>query len=214
MTSGMMNYKILGQLFIFQLAFYPLLSFPLICSADKQLERLLQPFIQISFVHFSYTETRNSLFFKKAQKSTGEIQFRKPDLIIKYVLTPQKQKFSIKNNQLIRYNSDNKKDTLNINDYPQLKNYIALIKAILSGDAVFLRQYYNISIENPAYAWLFILTPKNVLDALWQKSIKSIQISGIDDRINSIKIAGFAGEQSELIIEKIIEQQNYADPKK
>jgi len=207
MISGMMKRNVLWHFLLFYLIF-----FPLICSADTQLEQLLQPFTKISSVHFSYIETRSSLFFKKEQKSTGEMRFVKPDIIIKQILTPFKQKFIINKNQLSHYNSENKLRRLNINDYPQLKNYIALLKAVLNGDAAFLRMHYDFSIENRAETWLLTLSPIIVSDELPQRSIKSIQINAADDQINYIKMFGFGNEYSELLIERIIKKQNNATP--
>lgn len=175
--------------------------------AQSDLEQLLLPFTKISSIHFSYTETRSSMFFKKAQVSSGEIQFIQPDRIIKRVIKPQYQEFDIDKEQLTIRSLSKPDRQININQYPQLKHFVLLIKAVLSGDSQYLRQHYTIALttQNESIAfWLLSLIPRDFPDQIENKSIQSIAIKGKDGQITAIKMQGFAGESSELIIDKIM----------
>ncbi|MFK5984653.1 MAG: hypothetical protein QM479_04400 [Pseudomonadota bacterium] len=215
MTSGRMMLK--HNRILLLLLYFPISLNPLICSANTELEKLLFPFTKISSIHFSYTEIRTSFFFKKAQISSGEIQFIQPDIIIKQVLNPENIRYEINNNSLTIYQTKNSSNSktgtqLNIEDYPQLKQFIDLLKALLSGDAQFLRENYKITIAHKESSnqakgdWELKLVPINLNKniELEQKHLQSISIRTLEQHIKSIKMLGYGGEISELKIEQIL----------
>ncbi len=195
------------------------------CLANTELQNLLLPFKQITLVKFTYTETRKSVFFKKPLLSSGEIEFIRPDKIIKEVLKPSYKKFIINQETLTiidtiktnHKNEDIKKKQLKLTHYPKLKQFIDLLKALLSGDALFLQKHYDISISQLApnkndlkktthLSWKLILTPQIFPDNLEKQTIKTIQIVGTQSHIKSIEINGFADEYSLLTIDKILQK--------
>jgi len=211
MISGMIQFnlrKIILMVLSLQL-YYPIASF-----ADTELNDLLLPFTKVSLIQFTYHESRISVFFKTPQISHGKILFKYPDQVIKEVLKPEYQKYELTKNSLVISNSNgsdrqsHNKKQVNINNYPQLKQFIELIKALLSGNIEFLQQHYNMKIKSKEQqSWTLLLAPRFFPDEMEQRTVKSIQIQGSDEQINSIKITGFGGEQSELTIEQILNKQ-------
>jgi len=193
------------------------------CSAnstiDIQLKNIISPFTRIASIHFSYTEHRSSLFFKQEQISTGEILFVKPDRVIKNIIKPSYKSYEINKEQLdirLSQSTNNVSQSIDINDYPQLKRFIGLIKALFSGDSHFLQNNYNIKILQRQIKrqniWHLGLTPKKTSITKYQDSVdiqqsdpvSIIEIQGKNEEIQSIFIKGFGGESSKMYINKII----------
>ncbi|MCK5538683.1 MAG: hypothetical protein KAI02_00225 [Gammaproteobacteria bacterium] len=174
---------------------------------NKTLESLLLPFTQISSIHFNYTEIRSSFFFKKKQISQGNIQYIKPDTIIKRIVKPHYKKIEIHKNKLVIHSMEKGALKVDINDYPQLKHFIHLIKSILNGNAHYISKYYEVSLDLNSKSFLILnLIPKKLPNNNEVKRIKSIHITINYDQINSIKILGFGGETSTLMINDILEK--------
>jgi hypothetical protein len=223
MISGKILFKFKKQIIvILSLLFY---FNSQACLANTKLQDLLLPFKKITLVKFTYTETRKSVFFKKPLVSYGKIEFIHPDKITKEVLKPSYKKFIINKDILtitdtIKTNNKDekiKKKQLTLTRHPKLKQFIDLLKALLSGEDLFLQKHYDISIskltanENTLkkttyLSWKLILTPKIFPDDLEKHNIKSIQIVGTSENIKSIEINGFAGEYSLLTIDKILQK--------
>jgi len=184
-------------------------------SSENNLQQLLQPFKSITFIHFTYTQKRYSLFFKQPQESRGEIIFEKPDTLTKRELQPHQKTYQIQNNQLSVSEYDKNKQLsknaeIHLSNYPQLQQFVDLYKALLSGNADFLAQHYSYQIQNHAENWDLQLTPLPVNDVMnmQQQRLKTVQITASKDKIQSIHMLGHGGEKSELYIDKIIRHES------
>ncbi len=171
-----------------------------------ELENALLPFRKIASIRFTYSEIRRSFFFKKKQVSSGTIHYIKPDILIKHIIKPSDKKIKITQDKLMISRLEKETLILDINHYPQLTHFIHLMKAILSGDAHYIRQYYKIQlVMNQKSIWTLTLTPKDFIEQNEAKTIKSVQINVINDEIQRIKMIGFSGETSTLVIEEVLE---------
>ncbi len=184
-----------------------LCCYPFISTANEQLQKLLLPFSKINSIQLSYTETRGSFLFKKPQIFEGEILFSKPDIVIKKVLEPEYKKYEINGNTLTISSSINNIEQVNLDNHARLKQYVNLIKSILSGDSQYIQQFYDVKIEyKQNHSWILNLMPKLSMEELdlGQKYLQSIHINGVAAQIKYIKLLGFNGEYDELKINQIL----------
>ena len=182
-------------------------------ALNNGLQKVLLPFNTISHIKFSYTEIRKSVFFKKEQYSNGIITYKKPDIIIKEVLKPQNKTYKIVNNVLTvsaldRKSKKLKTNKININNFPQLYQFVNLVKSILSGDIKFIQSHYTFKLDEKELMWTLTLFPIKNFDAenIEQELLKKIKITANHEQLLTIKMLGFGGESSEIIINKILER--------
>jgi len=180
---------------------------------NNGLQKVLLPFNTISHIKFSYTEIRKSVFFKKEQYSHGQITYKKPDIIIKEVLNPQNKTYKIVNKILTISSLDKESKKLKINkvnieNFPQLYQFVELVKSILSGDIKFIKSHYTFKLNEEEQIWTLTLFPIKSFDAenIEQEVLKKIKITANHKQLLAIKMLGFGGESTEIIINTILER--------
>ena len=186
---------------------------------DKsQLEKLLMPYKDIKKIKLSYNEKRYSMFLKKPKEYKGIIEYISPDTFSKEILSPERKKYIINQQQLVIYHKDSKY-VLSLDDYPQLKQLKALFSGLLQADASELTRHYQYSIstlaENTDHHKQYLLTLKSSVSDPFteqdQKISQHIEIIFKDDAIKKITMFGFGGEKTEMKLTKILlekEQNN------
>ncbi len=192
---------------------FPVFLIQPVFAFNNDLQKVLLPFNTISHIKFSYTEIRKSVFFKKEQNSHGQITYIKPDIIIKEVLNPQNKTYKIVNSVLTisSLNKESKKlkiNKVNIENFPQLYQFVELVKSILSGDIKFIKSHYTFKVNEEEQMWTLTLFPLKSVDAenINQEVLKKIKITGNHQQILAIKMLGFGGESTEIIINTILER--------
>jgi hypothetical protein len=171
-------------------------------------------------VHFYFHEIRGSKFFLHPQRSSGEIIFKRDGYLLKEVTIPAKIKFVIKNNNLQLYSNlkggtEKAGPLIPLNNYPQIAQFYNLTTNLLKGNAEFIEQYYDYTIQFQAPYWLLKLRPKmanRFIDE--QQAVKDITIKGhlslaYNNEIISIETSGFGTEYSNLYVDQIIDKTIY-----
>ena len=189
----------------------------LMMNKENQLQQLLLPYKNIKTIKLSYNEKRFSLFLKKPKEYKGLIEYTRPDIFIKQMLSPERKKYIINKQQLLIYNKD-VTQTLSLDDYPQLKQIKALFSALLQGNASELTRYYQYTISpmskvadnNRQYR---LILKSAVTDPFTQENptmSQHIEIIFQDDAIKKIIMYGPGGERTEMQLTTLLLEKDKA----
>lgn len=189
----------------------------LMMNKENQLQQLLLPYKNIKTIKLSYNEKRFSLFLKKPKEYKGVIEYTRPDIFIKQMLSPERKKYIINKQQLVIYNKD-ATQTLSLDDYPQLKQIKALFSALLQGNASELTRYYQYSISSTTKApdnnrQYRLILKSAVADLFTQENptmSQHIEIIFQDDAIKKIIMSGPGGEKTEIQLTTLLLEKDKA----
>ncbi len=126
-----------------------------------------------------FSETRTLAILDQPIEQTGLLIFEPPDRLIRRLDPPGNLRAEIIGNQLTLWQGDERKQTLLLDNVPELLAFSASFRAILSGDSDTLQHYFETHLEGDAQAWSLTLTPRE---------------SGLAARIQQIRVEGRGAE--------------------
>ncbi len=162
------------------------------------IKELLKKFDGRQYPLRSYVERRESDFLITPIVSEGYISYENNELI-KLVNNPFKKKFTVIDDVLIITDGEYQK-TISISDYPGLKSFVTVFRAILAGDYEGLIEDFNTNLSGNVDRWSLELKPKNVK---LKSIIYEIAVNGKFDQINSFDFYENGGDHIKIILGKI-----------
>lgn len=142
----------------------------------------------------SFEEETYSSLLTRPLVVRGRLRVLPPATLEKEVLEPYRERYRIEGD-LVTFESERThlKQTISLEAYPMLRSFVEAFRASLAGDAVRLKQTYDIRVNGDRRSWTVRLRP---LDSMSQSMIEHILLSGVEGRIATITVWGVDGDHS------------------
>ena len=177
------------------LAFWPAVNH----AADWDIDQLMQGLAQTRSGHVSFVEKKSIAMLDKPVESSGELIYSAPDHLEKRTLKPKPETMILDSGTLL-IERGRQKNSLQMQDYPELAVFIDSIRSTLAGDRKALERNYRLSLEGTGPNWTLQLIP---VDEKMLAVVKRIRIAGARDFVNRIEIFQADGDSSVMLIEKL-----------
>lgn len=171
--------------------------------AAWDLQQLMDSLAQNKSGRATFVETKHIALLDKPIKSSGELLYTAPDRLEKRTLKPKPESMTVNGGELL-IERGSQKYHLQLQAYPELAAFIDSIRGTLAGDLKALERNYRLSLNGSVERWNLQLLP---LDEKMQAVIQRIRIAGVRDQVNSIEITQADGDNSKMVIEKLVTPQ-------
>jgi outer membrane lipoprotein-sorting protein len=168
-------------------------------AAGLDIDQLMQGLAQIRSGQASFVEKKYIAMLDRPVESSGELFYSAPDRLEKRTLKPKPESMILDGGTLV-IERGRQKNSLQLQDYPELAAVIDSIRGTLAGDRKALERSYRLSLEGSVERWTLQLLP---IDEKMQAVIKHIRIAGAHQAVNSIEINRADGDRSLMLIEKL-----------
>ena len=180
---------------VFALLLLPAISH----AAEWDIDQLLRGLAQIRTDHARFVEKKFIAMLEQPVESSGELFYSAPDHLEKRTIKPKAESMILDQGALV-IERGRKKQSLQLQDYPELAAFIDSIRATLAGERKALERNYRLSLDGTAEHWTLELLP---LDEKMQAVVKRIRIAGVRDAVRSVEITQADGDSSVMLIEKL-----------
>ena len=177
------------------LAFWPAVNH----AADWDIDQLMQGLAQTRSGHVSFVEKKSIAMLDKPVESSGELFYSAPDHLEKRTLKPKPETMVLDSGTLL-IERGRQKNSLQMQDYPELAVFIDSIRSTLAGDRKALERNYRLTLEGTSQNWTLQLVP---VDEKVLAVVKRIRIVGVRDFVSRIEISQADGDSSVMLIEKL-----------
>lgn len=143
-----------------------------------------------------FVERKYLHILKKPIEASGTLSYRAPDHLRKDTLRPDVERLIVDRDTLTIERQD-KTQTLQLEQYPEVWAIIEAIRATLAGDRKLLERYYFVRFSGGAEAWQMSLEPR---DPKIERIVRSIRISGSGAHIKHVSTEEADGDRSEMVI--------------
>ncbi len=186
--------RLIRLLFV-SLALWPAINH----AADWDIDQLLHDLAQTRSGHVSFIEKKSIAMLDKPVESSGELFYSAPDHLEKRTLKPKPETMVLDSGTLV-IERGRQKNSLQMQDYPELAVFIDSIRSTLAGDRKALERNYRLSLEGTSPNWTLQLVPS---DEKMLAVVKRIRIAGARDFVSRIEIFQADGDSSVMLIEKL-----------
>jgi hypothetical protein len=197
----MINFRMRARhclIILFSVVGLSLFTLP-IHAAEWNIDQLMQLLAQSRSGHASFVEIKSIAMLDKPVESSGELFYKAPDYFEKRTLKPKPESMVLNAGTLI-IERGQKKHTLQLQDYPEVAAFIDSIRGTLAGDRKALERTYQLGLEGSTQGWKLLLTP---IDGKMKEVVEHINISGVNDEVQTIEIHQADGDSSLMSIEKL-----------
>ncbi|MET0065861.1 MAG: LolA-related protein [Candidatus Thiodiazotropha sp.] len=149
-----------------------------VSASEWNLARLMQTQKEQGARQTRFIETRTLAILDQPIEQRGILRFEPPDRLIRSLDPPSDLRAEIDGNRLTLWQGQSLKQTLLLDNVPELLAFSASFRAILGGDLETLQRYFQINLEGVEQAWVMKLTPRH---------------EGLAARIEQITIEGHSG---------------------
>jgi hypothetical protein len=140
-----------------------------------------------------FVERKYLKILERPLELTGTLEYRAPDHLARYTLTPKPESFVVDGDRLRLEDARGRKRTFALQDHPVLWAFVESIRSTLKGDLSQLERFYGVVLEGDARAWKLSLTPKQPrMSAI----ISLINIEGSGGRIGTVEVHEAKGDRS------------------
>ena len=139
-----------------------------------------------------FVEEKHFSFMEENLTSSGVLYYQYPDVLIREVLEPKKQRFVVEGMHLT-LEQGGKKRSIDISDYPQIRIFVDTFRATLAGDMKTIQQLFDAQLSGNRESWTLSFSPrdKELLD-----QVEKIILQGRGKRLWSIETKGGNGDNS------------------
>jgi hypothetical protein len=172
-------------------------------DAAVSLDQLMATLRTVRHVDGRYVERRTVHALRTPIETHGTLRFDAPDRLEK-ATDPAgngaSERLTIKGDQLtIDRGLGAAPVVLMLDEHPEIGVLVASIRATLAGDAVVLRQAFDISIAGTNSSWQLVLQPHNPAQ---REILQWMRITGYADRISKIDSQEANGDHAEMTIQE------------
>lgn len=147
-----------------------------------------------------FTETKEIAILSTSLIQTGTIDFQYPDKLIKRFDPPNSTVIEIEGDRLSILLPTKQPHYLSISNNPQLAALLDPIRAVLAGDIMTLRRYYQITLKGEKARWQIELLPR---DRTVARRISGIEIFGAGPTINRYQVIEQNGDRTTTNLEPV-----------
>jgi len=165
-------------------------------EAAWDLAQLLRGFHAVKEARAHYIERRTLSVLKRPIQDSGILSYVAPGYLRKETLQPH-QELMVVEGDTLTIARDDKMQTLNRGDYPQIWAFVEGIRATLAGDRTALEAVYAVSLDGDQASWQMLLLPR---DPATQQIVRSIKIVGSAAQIKRIETVERDGDRTDMFI--------------
>lgn len=164
-----------------------LLTHPLVNAAeDWNINCLISSLAVKENTQVRFVEEKHFSFMEENLTSSGTLYYQYPDVLIREVLEPKKQRFIVKGTCLTM-EQEGKKRSIEINDYPQIRIFVDTFRATLAGDMQTIQQLFVTQLSGNQESWTLSFSPR---DKELLAQVEKIILQGREKRLWSIETKG------------------------
>jgi len=172
-------------------------------DSEWNVEVLMRELSRVTHAKLDFIETKKSIFLITDTTLEGVMEYRAPDYIEKFTMSPFQEKVVIDGDSMLieKTLSAGKQEnmvipqTYSVESHPVLKVAVESIRAMLAGDFEILTAGYIATLIGSRDNWELNLEPK---EAEILEYIESINLSGKDIRITKVVTIQADGDASNL----------------
>ena len=168
-------------------------------AADWDIDQLMRALAQVRSDHARFVEKKFIAMLDKPVESSGELFYTAPDYLEKRTIRPKPEALILDHGTLV-IERGRQRNSLQLQDYPELVAFIDSIRGTLAGDRKALERNFQLSLDGSSERWILQLLP---VDEKIQAVVKRIRIAGARDAMRSIEITQADGDSSLMLIEKL-----------
>jgi hypothetical protein len=143
-----------------------------------------------------FVERKYLKVLKSPLEATGTLEYDAPDRLVKRTLEPKPETLTVEGARLV-IESQARRRTLRLEDYPVLWAFVESFRSTLKGDLAALQRFYRVTLEGGPQRWQLVLTPR---DPKMSALIESILIGGGGGRISRIEVREAQGDRSVMTV--------------
>lgn len=177
-----------GLLPIFMLLLF--LSFSISASEPIPLNDLLDRVRVTPPAEVPFVEQRHNRLLKEPLVLTGHLAYPAPGRLDKVVETPFRETLRVDGGE-IAIERDGRERRLSLRGRGSFRVMLQSIEAIMAGGAATLEEHFEASVSGDDARWLLALVPRSKRLA---KQLGRIEVSGVEDRVRSIRFDLADGE--------------------
>jgi hypothetical protein len=165
-------------------------------DTDTGLDQLMQHLAQRQHGHASFVERHFIAILDRSIETSGELFYDAPDHLEKRTNLPKPESLILDRGTLSVHRGSHD-FVLSLRDYAPVAPFIDSIRAILAGDLPALNRTYTLVFAVEGDRWHLVLVPR---DAKLAKVVAKIQVSGVNDEIQTIEFERSGGDHSVMTI--------------
>lgn len=165
---------------------------PVNAGGDWNLNALMTGLAVKKNAQVRFVEEKHFSFMEENLTSSGVLYYQYPDVLIREVLEPKKQRIVVKGMHLT-LEQGGKKRSIDISDYPQIRIFVDTFRATLAGDMKTIQELFDVQLYGNRESWTLSFLPrdKELLD-----QVEKIILQGRGKRLWSIETKGKNGDYS------------------
>jgi hypothetical protein len=160
--------------------------------------QLMQGLSRVESARARFTEQKYMSILKEPLTTSGLLEFHAPDKLEKHVLKPFEERYRVADDTLvIEEPAQGSTRRFVLQRYPAMWAFVEGLRATLAGDVASLQRFYSIKLQGTQEHWRLDLEPS---DKAMQEIVRSIQIQGARNQIDTIEILEKNGDRSVMTI--------------
>lgn len=155
---------------------------PMLAAASPSVDEILS-LVQVTAktATLPYQETKQFQALDHPLSSQGSFSFTPPDTLEDQVWSPEARQVKIQGQEITVIDAQGS-HTVDLSNYPNLWANMSVLRALLTHQEKFLREYYAMSVEGDLTHWKLLLSPKNHLNL----RIRTVMIMGSGNHLKQI----------------------------
>ena len=163
---------------------------------DVAFRALMKSLATVQDSRVAYTEIKSLSILQETVRQTGVLSYMAPDTVIREVLEPENETYTIQENTLVTERAG-KLETTDLSTVPLLAAFVESFRGTLSGNAESLQEYYLVEFSQDGPGWRMQLQPRSRSLA---RFVEVIIFAGQGAQIDRIVIREANGDQSDMLL--------------
>ena len=167
---------------------------------DVAFRSLMKSLATVEDSRVAYSEVKTLSILQDTVRQTGVLSYVAPDTVIREVLEPENETYTIRDNTLVAERAG-KLERTDLATVPLLAAFVESFRGTLSGNAESLQEYYLVEFSQDDSAWRMQLQPRSRSLA---RFVEVIIFVGQGRQIDRIIIREANGDQSEMLLTPLL----------
>ena len=167
-------------------------------SAEFSILDLMHSLAQVKESRATFVEEKHLAALTEPLLLHGDLDYRAPAHLVKRTVAPIEETIEVDGSQLsIGKPGEGMRQSLSLDAYPEIKIFVAAIRATLAGDLDTLRDYYEVGFSGTPQAWELTLVPRS---RRVREFLRVVRISGTAQQMTSVEMIEGSGDTSLMTI--------------
>jgi hypothetical protein len=162
---------------------------------------LMRTLAQVKESRATFVEEKHLAALTEPLLLRGDLNYRAPAHLVKRTVAPIEETIEVDGAQLsIAKPGEGMRQSLSLDAYPEIKIFVAAIRATLAGDLDTLRDYYEVGFSGSRPAWELTLVPRS---RRVREFLRVVRISGVEERMTGVEMIEGSGDTSRMTIQTL-----------